>query len=182
MVLKAKLAASARRVRGSAAGLPRRSSRRRSAAVTASSARCRWSSTPQASRSKSEMAARRPGRGARHAARGRARTRSRRRMDNTISTSSALVARLQRDTGANAAEVLDRVTETCVTASSCGASSRRSPRRPDVALDRHAAARRPARLVISLLNPRLPAPALSRLTGGRCSCASPRLMVMGGSL
>ena len=50
---------------------------------------------------------------------------SSRRMDSKDLEQVALVAALQRETGGNTAEVLDRVTDTSATASSCSGWCRR---------------------------------------------------------
>lgn len=103
------------------------------------------------------------------------------RMDNTDLDQLGLVARLQRDTGVSAAEVIDRVTETVrerfelrrlvSTLTSQARMSRWIVTLLPVAL----------LLVISLLNPHYLHPLFSRLSG-RALLVAAALLVMGGSL
>jgi tight adherence protein B len=104
-----------------------------------------------------------------------------RRMDNTDLDQLGLVARLQRDTGVSAAEVIDRVTETV--------RERFELRRLVSTLTSQARMSRwivtalPVGLlvVISLLNPHYLHPLFTRLSG-RALLVAAALLVMGGSL
>ncbi|MGZ4410836.1 MAG: VWA domain-containing protein, partial [Gaiellaceae bacterium] len=104
-----------------------------------------------------------------------------RRMDNTDLDQLGLVARLQRDTGVSAAEVIDRVTETV--------RERFELRRLVSTLTSQARMSRwivtllpvGLLLVISLLNPHYLHPLFSRLSG-RALLVAAALLVMGGSL
>jgi tight adherence protein B len=103
------------------------------------------------------------------------------RMDNTDLDQLGLVARLQRDTGVSAAEVIDRVTETV--------RERFELRRLVSTLTSQARMSRwivtllpvGLLLVISLLNPHYLHPLFSRLSG-RALLVAAALLVMGGSL
>ena len=99
-----------------------------------------------------------------------------RRMDNTDLDQLGLVARLQRDTGVSAAEVIDRVTETVRAGLKWLVSAK-------ARMSRWIVTMLPVGLlvVISLLNPHYLHPLFSHLSG-RILLVGAALLVMGGSL